>query len=141
MIKSEDIELSIPLDSVCYIVVKAREFEAKEAASTPDVSSNPSDDRMIEVLETRADDPVYEELRVFINGLTEDEQIDLVALAWIGRGDGDITEWDDIREEAARAHNKRTGEYLLGMPLLSDYLEDALSALDHSCEEVEEDRL
>ena len=87
-----------------------------------------------------AADPVYAELRSFINGLTEDEQIDLVALAWIGRGDGGIAEWDSIREEAARTHNNRTAEYLLGMPLLPDYLEDALSELDHSCEEVEDER-
>jgi hypothetical protein len=137
----EDIELTIPLDSVCFVAIKSREFEVKDITSVPDEASNASDDRMVEVLEMRSNDPVFEELKSFIDAMSEDEQIDLVALAWIGRGDGDITEWDDIREEAARAHNKRTAEYLLGIPLLSDYLEDALSALDHSCEEVEEDRL
>jgi hypothetical protein len=96
---------------------------------------------MVEVLEARSSDPVYDELLSFINGLTEDEQIDLVALAWMGRGDGDLSDWQDLRDEAARAHNRRTAQYLLGMPLLPDYLEDALSTLDHSCEEVEEDRL
>ena len=116
----EDIELNISIDSVCFVAVKSRAFEIKEAPA--------------------AADPVYAELRSFINGLTEDEQIDLVALAWIGRGDGGIAEWDSIREEAARAHNNRTAEYLLGMPLLPDYLEDALSELDHSCEEVEDER-
>jgi hypothetical protein len=141
MIRSEDVELTVPIDSVCYIAMKAREFDAKEAVNTPDDASNPSDDHMAEVLENRIDDPVYDELLAFINAMSEDEQIDLVTLAWVGRGDGDITDWLDLRDEAARVHNSRTAQYLLGMPLLSDYLEEALSALDHSCEEVEEERL
>jgi hypothetical protein len=42
-----------------------------------------------------------------------------------------------LRAEAARAHNKRTAAYLLGIPLLSDYLEEALSLFDLSCDDVE----
>src|ERR1035441_3350023 len=67
------------------------------------------------------------------------EQIDLVALTWLGRGDGDIENWDELRAEAARAHNKRTAAYLLGMPMLADHLEEALSKFGHSSEEVEAD--
>jgi hypothetical protein len=59
--------------------------------------------------------------------LNDDEQIDLVALTWLGRGDGDIGNWGDLRAEAARAHNKRTAAYLLGKPMLADHLEEALS--------------
>ena len=62
----------------------------------------------------------------------------LVALTWLGRGDGDIENWDELRAEAARAHNKRTATYLLGMPMLADHLEEALSKFGHSSEEVEE---
>lgn len=57
--------------------------------------------------------------------MTEDEQIDLVTLAWLGRGDGSLEDWDELRAEATRVHNKRTASYLLGMPLLPDYLEEA----------------
>jgi hypothetical protein len=71
--------------------------------------------------------------------LNEDEQVDLVALAWLGRGDGEIEDWSELRAEAARAHNKRTARYLLGMPMLADYLEEALSKFGHSPEEVEAD--
>ena len=67
-----------------------------------------------------------------------DEQIDLVAMAWLGRGDGDLSDWDDLRAEAARAHNRRTAEYLLGMPLLGDLLEEALVQFGHSAEEFEQ---
>ena len=82
-----------------------------------------------------ADDPTQQELRSFIDALTEDEQIDLVALTWLGRGDGTIDEWDALRQEAARLHNNRTAAYLLGKPMLADHLEEGLSQFGCSCEE------
>ena len=127
--------LSISPEKICFVVVKAREFAAKDIVTDPDDGSNASDDGMISVLEDHRDDPVVQELRGFINALTEDEQIDLVALTWLGRGDGGIEDWNDLRAEAQRAHNKRTASYLLGMPLLSNHLEDALSQFGISCEE------
>ena len=104
-----------------------------------DSGSNASDDGMRSILEDRADDPVLTELMSFIHDLNDDEQIDLVALTWLGRGDGDIENWGELRGEAALAHNKRTAAYLLGMPMLADHLEEALSKFGHSPEEVEPD--
>ncbi|MGY3617081.1 DUF3775 domain-containing protein [Bradyrhizobium sp. USDA 10063] len=130
-------QLTISATKVAAILAKARQFDVKDAVTEPDPGSNPSDDAMVSVLEDHRDDPVRSELTAIIRGLNEDEQIDLVALAWLGRGDGDLDEWDDLRAEAARAHNRRTAEYLLGMPLLGDYLEEALSQLGHSVEEFE----
>jgi hypothetical protein len=129
--------LSISPDKVCFVVVKAREFFAKDIVTIPNDASNAADDRMIAVLEDHLDDPVLQELTAFIGALTEDEQIDLVALAWLGRGDGSIEEWDELRTQAAAAHNKRTAAYLLGMPLLPVHLEEALSQFGCSCEEFE----
>src|ERR1700722_5526910 len=80
-------------------------------------------------------------LVAFIQAMSEDEQIDLVTLTWLGRGDGGLDDWDDLRAEAARVHNRRTASYLLGIPLLPDFLEEALSAFGRSCEEFEEDHL
>jgi len=133
--------LSISPEKICFIVVKAREFDAKDVLTDPDDSSNASDDAMISVLEDHSDDPVVQELRGFIGALSEDEQVDLVALAWLGRGDGTIEDWEELRAEAARAHNNRTASYLLGMPLLPDHLEDALSQIGLSCEEFERGHL
>jgi hypothetical protein len=141
MADTPDIEFSISTDQACFIIIKAREFEVKEWPSFPDQASNPSDDRMVEVLETRQNDPVFAELTEFINALDDDAQTDLVALAWVGRGDFGIEEWQEARAEAARAHNDRTAEYLLGMPLLPDFLEEALSAAGRSCEDVEREHL
>src|SRR6266540_4329390 len=133
--------LSISPEKVCFVVVKAREFFAKDIVTIPDDASNPTDDKMIAVLEDHRDDPVVEELTGFISALTEDEQIDLVALAWLGRDDATIDDWDELRVQASRAHNKRTASYLLGMPLLPDHLEDALSQFGCSCGEFEMGRL
>src|SRR5581483_3580598 len=134
-------ELSISSEKVCFIIVKAREFDAKDVVTDLDEGSNPSDDRMIAVLEDHRDDPVVQEVRGFIGALTEDEQVDLVTLAWLGRGDGAVGDWRELRAEAARAHNNRTASYLLGMPLLPDYLEEGLSQLGISCEDFEMGRL
>ena len=133
--------LSISPEKICFVVVKAREFAAKDIVTDPEDSSHASDDGMISVLEDHRDDPVVQELRGFINALTEDEQIDLVALTWLGRGDGDIEDWNALRAEASRAHNNRTASYLLGMPQLADFLEDGLAAFGGSCEEFEMGRL
>ena len=128
-------ELSISREKVCYIITKAREFDAKDVVTDPDDSSNPADDAMLSVLEDHPDDPVVQEISAAIFAMSEDEQVDLVALAWLGRGDGTLDDWDDLRAEADRAHNKRTASYLLGMPLLADYLNEALSQFGLSCEE------
>lgn len=132
-----DSELTISTEKVCFIIVKAREFDVKDAVTEPDPGSNATDDGEVAVLEDHADDPVQQELTSFINALSEDEQIDLVALAWLGRDDYEASDWAAVRDEAAREHNRRTASYLLGMPMLADFLEEGLSMLGRSCDEFE----
>jgi hypothetical protein len=134
-------ELAISSEKVFFIIVKAREFDVKEGDSDPDSGSNPSDDGDVDVLEAHGDDPVEQELRSFINALSIDEQIDLVALTWLGREDYTAADWSFVREEATRAHNNKTASYLLGIPLLGDFLEEGLSLLGYSLEEFESGRL
>ena len=129
--------LSISPDKVCLFILKAREFEAKDVVTDPGDASNATDDGMRSVLEDHPDDPTQQELRAFINTLTEDEQVDLVALTWLGRGDGELADWDALREEAARLHNNRTAQYLLGKPMLADQLEEGLIQLGYACEDYE----
>jgi len=128
-------DLSISPDKVCYIIAKAREFDAKDVVTDPEDGSNPADDAMVAVLEDRRDDPVVQEIAAAIFAMTEDKQVDLVTLAWLGRGDGSLEDWNELRDEAVRAHNRRTASYLLGMPLLADYLDEALAQFGHSCDE------
>jgi hypothetical protein len=133
--------LTISPEKVCFVIIKAKEYDAKDEVTEPDPGSNPSDDKEVAVLEEHKDDPVVEELTSFINSLSEDEQIDLVTLAWLGRDDYSASDWPAVREQAVRAHNERTAEYLLGMPLVGDFLEEGLSMLGYSCEEYQIGRL
>jgi len=133
--------LTISPEKVFFVIVKRREFDAKDVVTDPSPGSNPSDDNERAILEDHANDPVVEELTSFINSLSEDEQIYIVALAWLGRDDYSAEDWEDVRQEASRAHNERTAGYLLGTPLLGDFLEEGLSLLGYSLEELELNRL
>src|SRR5229473_946198 len=115
-------ELAISADKVGFLIEKTREFDVKEGAADPDSGSNGADDSMIDVLEDDGGDPVVREITGFINAMTEDEQIDLIALMRLGRGDGAIEEWDDLRSEAADGRDGHTASTLLDEPLISDYL-------------------
>jgi hypothetical protein len=127
-------ELAISADKVAFIIEKAREFDIKETDSDPDSGSNPTDDDAVDVLEDNGGDPVGSELGSFIAALNEDEQVDLVALTWLGRGDGEIDDWDDLRTRAVEVRGEyrkprhETVQYLLGEPMLGDLLADGLDA-------------
>jgi hypothetical protein len=126
--KSDDTPaLNIAEDKVAFIIVKAREFDEKVADSDPDEGSNPTDDGNADILEDKAGDG------------TRDEQIELVALAWLGRGTYDLSEWADALQVARDEHNKRTAKYLLGLPLLGDYLEEGLAAFGISISDPDAD--
>jgi len=133
--------LTISPEKVFFVIVKAREFDAKDPVTDPNDGSNPTDDGEIAVLEDHRDDPTVQEIIAFIDAMSVDEQVDLVALAWLGRDDYTAADWASVREEAAAAHNKRTATYLLGMPQLGDFLEEGLSLLGYSIEEYETGRL
>jgi hypothetical protein len=138
MIRAEDpIDITISPEKVVFLIEKAREFDVKDPPTKSDPGSNPSDDRMIEVLEDHPDDLVLTEIVGLINSLNEDEKIDLVALMWMGRDDYAAEEWSQVRAEAARAHNRHTARYLAGTPLLADYLSNGLDTLGHSVAQLE----
>jgi hypothetical protein len=139
--EGDEAPLTISPEKVCFVIVKAREFDAKDEVTEEDPGSNPADDKDIEVLEDHGDDPVVEEIRSFVGALSVDEQVDLVALMWLGRDEYTAADWPNVRSEAAQAHNNRTADYLLGTPLLGDLLEEGLSMLGYSCEEFEIGRL
>ena len=120
-------ELAISAEKVGFLIEKTREYDVKEGASEPDSGSNGADDNMIDVLDDNGDDPVAREIAGFINAITEDEQVDLVALMRLGRGDGTIEEWSELRREAVDDAGRRTTSTLLGEPLVSDYLAEGLA--------------
>ena len=131
--------LTIDPDKVCGIIVKARVFDAGLDATGDDPGSDLAHGE-VEHLEAHGEqtdqdeeDNTEDELAAMISTLNEDEQIELVALAWLGRGSYTVEEWADAVSEATRAHNDRTAQYLMGIPLLADYLEEGLAAFELSC--------
>ena len=123
---------------VGFVIVKAREIAAKVAAWD---DSATSDHDAESILESFSDDATQDQLKGFIRDLNEDEQVSLVALAWIGRGSFAPEELDEALATARFERTNRTDEYLLGMPLLPDYLEEALDRLGYSVEDAEDDSL
>jgi hypothetical protein len=119
-------ELTISPEKVGFLIEKAREFDVKEGASDPDSGSNGADDEMIDVLDDNGRDPVVREITGFINALTVDEQLDLIALMRLGRGDGTLDEWKELRRDGVEESEGHTVEYLLGEPMLGDFLADGL---------------
>ena len=124
--------LSISPEKVFFIIAKSRQSDDNANGSDP--AADPNDD----MPEDHRNSTDRSELSGFIRGLNVDEQIDLVALMWLGRGDGDPESWRDLRAEASRAHNNRTASYLIGTPMLADYLEEALTQFGKSFEDFEE---
>jgi hypothetical protein len=125
-------DLNIALETVCRIILRAREFDALVPDSDPDEGSNASDDNSVDELEDNGFNPVEEELRAAIDDLAEDEAAELVALALVGRGTYDASEWADALE-AAEDDGRSAADFLLSLPLLGDYLENGLAAFDLSC--------
>ena len=128
-------ELSISPDKVFFIITKARQSDIE--ADEPELISGLTDDDSVQGPGAgKGTDSA--ELSGFLRDLNVDEQIDLVALMWLGRGDGDISNWRELRSQAAQAHNNRTAAYLIGTPMLSDLLEEATSQFGLSLEDFEE---
>ncbi|HHQ14789.1 MAG TPA: DUF3775 domain-containing protein [Chromatiales bacterium] len=127
--------LNINPETVCFVIAKAREFQAKEAVTIPEVPLSPSDDWALQVLADHEDDPSVEEVRAAVADLEPDQQAELVALMWLGRGDYGLDEWSDAVQEARESLTDHTAEYLLGHPLVASYIEDGLNQHGHLCEE------
>jgi hypothetical protein len=130
--------LVIPLETLGFIVAKAREFDA-EVPIEPDAAtgSDPADDDERQVLLDTPDNPTEEELRGAIDGLGDPERQELLALMWLGRGDFDADSWPEALREARDSTIASVTDYLVGTPLLGDYLEEGASALGLSLEDFE----
>jgi Protein of unknown function (DUF3775) len=132
-------QLNISPETVFFIIVKAREFDEQVAPTDPDSGSNPADDREVDVLEEQADDPVEQELEAALVSLNIDQQLDLLALTWLGRGD--FPSLAQARKEADDMSNKHIPSYLIGTPKLGVFLEEGLAQLGISLERFELNRL
>jgi hypothetical protein len=132
--------LDIAPEKVAFVILKAREFDAKVAPfDEGDFETSDEQERADGILENRANDPTLRELGGFINGLNDDEKANLVAIAWIGRGAFEPEEWDEAIATAQREKTTPTAVYLLGDPLIADYLEEGMSSLGFEMASIESD--
>lgn len=135
-------DLLTPLDMICRLILRAKELEAQVPAVDPDDDADDVDDyddeggEALSVLEDELNDSVEEEVRSLLDDLAEDQLAELLALAWVGRGTYDSSEWDDAFAEAGDLAPSDRIDELLDMPLLAGYLEAGLAAFDYSCDGV-----
>jgi hypothetical protein len=120
---------------VAFVIEKARELFNEDVGMGADALAAADDGEP--TLPVDAGASIRRELVEFIRDLDVDEAAALVALAWIGRGDYEADDWPSAVAVANERHEGPTWKYLLGMALLPDYLQDALSAFGRSCEEYE----
>jgi hypothetical protein len=133
----------VDVDKIAFIIAKSREFESQDAVheeveveglTENDIQDETFQETLTVVADEENDDATLDEVKAWIRSINDDDQCQIVALAWVGRGDFTTDDWDEAVKIATDEHNDRTAEYLLGMPLLPDYLEEGLSQFGLSAE-------
>ena len=135
-------ELLTPLETLCRLILRAKELEAQVPASDPDEDPDDVDDlddegdQALSVLEDELNTGVEEEIQAMLDDLADDQLAETLALAWVGRGTYDASEWDDAFAEASDLNVDERVDELMDMPLLASHLEAGLAAFDFSCDGV-----
>lgn len=130
-------ELRISTDKVCALIEAAREVAGKVPSTAGDRTTTGDDSELVTIEEPEGDgeaeDARRREMVEFIAGLNVEEQSDLLALIWLGRGDYEIAEWDDAIAEAEARIAARDPDYMIGDAALPEYLGGGLEAFGRSC--------
>ncbi|CAA9499422.1 MAG: hypothetical protein AVDCRST_MAG91-967 [uncultured Sphingomonadaceae bacterium] len=136
-------DLLTPLETLCRLIIRAKEMEAQVPALDPDEDADNVDDfdagegpQALSVLEDELNSSVEEEMRAIMDDLADDQLAETLALAWVGRGTYDVSEWEDAFAEASENDPESAIDELMDMPLLASHLEAGLTAFDYSCEGV-----
>lgn len=122
-------DFDIDREKLAFIILKAKAFDALVAPDDPSDASDAADDRFVDALEDEPDNPVGRELQAAIAGLDVDAKTTLVALVWLGRGDFEAGEWREAVSAARARAEGSAARYLMGMPLLGDYLAEGADML------------
>lgn len=126
--------LEVNPETICRLIDLAREFHGQGEVLIADEPENPTVEWPIETLAAYAEDPILEEFRSVLEGLPPDQQQQVVAVQWLGRGDYDLDQWDEAVAYAEECWTETTADYLIAHPLLADYLSEGLDLLGYSCE-------
>jgi hypothetical protein len=125
--------LDLNPETICHIIRRAAQFHATEEVVIPEEPTGPGDASALAVLADHRDDDTYAELKAEIADLEPDQQVTLVALMWLGRGDFDVEEWESALAQARDQWTANTADYLIATPLVADYLDEGLALLGYSC--------
>jgi len=131
-----------PLETLCRIVLRAREYEAQTVDYADDEDADDVDDEqegMLSVLEDDINDSVEEELRAAFEDLGEDQLAEVIAFCWVGQGTYESGDWDEAMQEAQDLVGESTEEAineLMQQPMLASVLESGLAAFDLSCDGI-----
>lgn len=128
-------DLATPLDLICRIIVRARQLEAQIPEVDDDSEAGDSEEEF-DTLDDEVDDTVMDELRTAIEDLADDQQSELLALAMVGRGTYDASEWEEALEDANDPASESPVDQLLDMPTLAEYLDAGLAAFELSCDGI-----
>jgi len=127
--------LEVNLGTICRLVELAREFHAQEHVELDQEPAPLEEDWTGEELEPWDNDPILEEFRSVVGELNPDEQQQVVALMWLGRGDYEIDDWEGLLEYAEEAWTEDTADYLIAHPLLAEHVQSGLEQHGLSCED------
>jgi hypothetical protein len=129
-----------PLETLCRIILRAREYEAQTASDydAGEDADNVDDEQegALSVLDDDINTSVEEELQASFEDLGEDQLAEVVAFCWVGQGTYEAADWDEAMEEAqdvVRGGTDSAIEELLDQPMLASVLEAGLAAFDLSC--------
>ena len=132
-------ELRISTEKVCAVIEAARELAGKVPSTAGDRTTTGDDSRLVTIEDYSGDvafdrDGRRREMIELIAGLNVEEQTDLLALIWLGRGDYEIDEWDAAIVEAEARIAARDPDYMIGDAALPQFLGDGLEAFGKSCD-------
>ena len=134
-----------PLETLCRIILRAREYEAQTPTDYDDREDpeNVDDEGegSLSVLDDAINDSVEEELKAVFEDLGEDQLAEVVAFCWVGQGTYDVSDWDEAIEEASDLTGdggEAAIDELMEMPMLASVLEAGLAAFDLSCNGIGE---
>jgi hypothetical protein len=127
-----------PLETLCRIILRAREYEAQvptdyDGGEAPENVDN-EDEETLSVLDDSINTSVEEELTNALEDLADDQLQEMLAFAWVGQGTYEAADWDEALEAAAEENN--IIEELMDMPMLASVLESGMAAFDINCDGI-----
>lgn len=132
-------EPATPLETLCRIVLRAKEYEAQvptdyDGGEAPE-NVDGEDGEALSVLDDSINTGVEEELRSILDDLAEDQLAEVLAFCWVGQGTYDASDWDEALE-AANEESSAAIDELLDMPMLASVLESGMAAFELSCDGI-----